>query len=474
MRNGFRKKGLFSKLFFSYSLIIAITFILTALVLSLWFRTYYKNERKKQLKSQAQYIIEASKQYFQGEITSDKVNNILEQIGRYVNTEIVVTDYSGYVFGTSNSINKNIFVGKHLIPSKDLEELRSLREIELEGTYGGAFKAPVYTYIIPIYDMGFEGAIIMSTPINEIQEPLNRVSIIIWSSAMLAFLLASIIIYYISHKIIINPLAEINNAAGKISKGEVQKRVTIYSNDEIGELARSFNIMADSLEEVDKNRKEFISNVSHELRSPITSIKGFIGGILDGVVPPEKENYYLSLTYDEIQRLIRLVNDLLDLSTIESGRLRLIMENLDINELIRLTVIKFETKIKDKNLKVDVCLEDDHLFAIGDRDRVLQIITNLIDNAIKYANENGRINIYTKRKGEKILVSIFNESPKINEEQLKHIFDRFYKADKSRTTKMSTGLGLSIVRSILTALGEDIWVNSSDNGVTFTFSLKKL
>ena len=232
--------------------------------------------------------------------------------------------------------------------------------------------------------------------------------------------------------------------------------------------------MADSIEEVEKNRREFISNVSHEIRSPITSIKGFIGGILDGVIPKEKENYYLSIAYEEIQRLTRLVNDLLDLSSIEAGKFSLKIEKLDINEIIRLTVIKSETRIKAKKLNVDVCFSEDKEYVAGDIDRLTQVVTNLLDNAIKYVNEGGNIKIASKTKGDKIHVSVFNDGPSIAKDEIKDIWDRFYKSDKSRTSKMSTGLGLPIIRSILTQLGEDIWLDNRDEGVAFIFTLKKV
>ena len=231
--------------------------------------------------------------------------------------------------------------------------------------------------------------------------------------------------------------------------------------------------MADSLAEVDKNRKEFISNVSHELRTPITSIKGFIGGILDGVIPKEKEEYYLKVTYEEIQRLTRLVNDILDLSAIESGKFSLKVKQIDVNELIRLCIIKFENKIKEKKLKVEIQLEGENLYAFGDKDRVNQVMINLLDNAVKYVHTGGEVKISSKSKGESVYVSIFNNGPNIDENDLKHIWDRFYRADKARASKTSTGLGLPIVRNILTQLGEDIWVeNISGTGVKFTFTLK--
>lgn len=473
MQGGFRKKGLFSKMFLTYIVIIAVSFVLTATVLSLWFQGYYLEQRKAQLKSESQFIMAAARQYLNQEISVERVNNILNQIGQYINTDIFVTDNYGYLYAVSNTKYEGM-IGKQII-TKDLEILRFGNDVDVQGNYDGKFKEKVHTFIIPIKDGGiFKGAIMMNTSINEINGPLKKVYVIIWLSVMFAIITSCIVIYYFSQRIIIKPLAQINMVSEKISKGEVDRRVQISSNDEIGELAKSFNYMADSLEAVDKNRRDFISNVSHEIRSPITSIKGFIGGILDGVIPEEKQKYYLALTFDEIQRLTRLVNDLLDLSAMESGQMKFKLEHIDINEVLRLSVLKFETKIKAKKLNVDVCFEGDSLLVLADKDRVIQVVTNLLDNAIKYVCEAGDMKIYTRKKGEKVLISIFNNGPSIPNEDIKHIWDRFYKVDKSRTSKVSSGLGLSIVTNILSQLGEDVWVeNKEGGGVTFTFSLKR-
>jgi signal transduction histidine kinase len=229
--------------------------------------------------------------------------------------------------------------------------------------------------------------------------------------------------------------------------------------------------MAESLELTDKNRRDFLSNISHELRSPITSIKGFIAGILDGIIPMDKEKYYLRIVYDEIQRLTRLVNDLLDLSAMESGKFSFRLTEMDINEIIRVCITRFETKINDKALKVNVTLEGDHLYIAGDRDRLIQVFTNLMDNAIKHCPDNGHIDVHTRIKGRKVYVSVYNDGNKISDEDIKYIWDRFYKSDKSRTNKVSTGLGLPIARNIITQFGEDIWVENKGQGVMFVFTL---
>lgn len=469
------RKSLFSKLLATFTVIISITFIMTASFLSYWFEEYYFDQRKGQLSTESQFISEAAIQYLQGNILTDKMSETLKNIGNYLSADIWLADSYGYIYAVSSDGYKNL-IGTQILTS-ELEKLRAGQTIEQKGVHRNIFKAPVHTYEIPIFsDEGiFKGAIIMNTSINELKEPLEKVYHIIWISVIFAIVISCIVIYYFSQRIIIKPLEQINHVADKISKGDVDKRVNIKSNDEIGELAKSFNSMADSLEEVEKNRREFISNVSHEIRSPITSIKGFIGGMLDGVIPNNKQNYYLSITYEEIQRLTRLVNDLLDLSAIESGQFRLRIEEIDINEIIRLCVIKFETKIKEKKLSVDVLMEDEKLLVAADRDRINQVVTNLIDNAIKYIGNGSNIKIISKTKGEKAFISVYDDGPNISEDDLKHIWDRFYKVDKSRTSKISTGLGLPIVRCILTQLGEDIWVdNKEPQGVMFTFTLRRI
>ncbi|MCI1944601.1 sensor histidine kinase [Clostridium luticellarii] len=470
------KKGLFSKLMAAFIAIIIVSFVMTAAFLSYWFEGYYFKQRESELLKESQFIKYKAIQYLDGNLTKDDINDTLTYIGNYLSADIWLVDNYGYVYSVSKSEHKKLIATSKQIVTSDLKELRENETVDKIENYSEIFTDPVHTFEVPIFsDKVFKGAIMMHTSINELKEPLKWVYKIIWASAVFAIVICCIVIYYLSQKIIIRPLERINYAADKISRGEVEKRVEIRSNDEIGELAKSFNSMADSLQKVEKNRREFISNVSHEIRSPITSIKGFIGGMIDGVIPLEKQNYYLTVTYSEIQRLTRLVNDLLDLSTIESGQLKLNIEKVDINEIIRLCVIKFETRINEKKLKVDVHLEDDKLYVAADKDRITQVVTNLVDNAVKYVNENGNIKIFTKIKGEKVFTSIYNDGSSISQSDMKYIWDRFYKMDKSRTSKISTGLGLPIVRSILTQLGEDIWAeNKKPDGIMFTFTLKRV
>lgn len=468
------KDSLVSKMIITFTAIIAISYIIMATFLSVWFKRYYLNQRKESLDNLATVINNSASRYLYNQQGTNKLEKELSYAAAGVDADIILADNLGIVYAVSSEEYDKLKY--KVLNIKQMDELRFGSTIELENATIEPFDKHSYIYMKPMFQgSNFKGIILMRTPIEVTQSPLNKVYVIIWGCAMVAIVISSIIIYYFSQKILIKPLANMNYVARKISKGEVEKRADIESNDEIGELAKSFNIMADSLQRVEMNRREFMSNVSHELRSPITSIKGFIGGILDGVIPKDKENYYLRIAYEEIQRLTRLVNDLLDLSAMESGKFSLNINEVDLNEIIKLCVIKFEQKIKEKSLNVDVIFDEEHIYVMGDRDRLIQVVTNILDNSLKYVLDNGKIIITSKIKSKKVYVSIFNDGPIIQNQHISHIWERFYKDDKSRTSKVSTGLGLPIVRNILTQLGEDIWVENKGKelGVEFTFTLTR-
>ncbi|GFP77962.1 sensor histidine kinase [Clostridium fungisolvens] len=470
-----KRNSLVSKLLGTFTLIIAGCLVIIAIVLSFWFENYHFNQKKQQLDIQASLIAKEKAKFDDEEITFNDLEKFVNYSGQSIKSDILVTDLWGIVKAYSE--DKSSLMRMQVIDSKNLNELKNGISIEVRNTDNKMLGESQYIYYKPImYGDTFAGAIVMITPLEQIKGQLKQVYAIIWITVLIALILSSIIIYYVCNRMLIIPLAKINIGAKRLAKGDIENRVYINSKDEIGELADSFNIMAESLEEVEKNRREFISNVSHELRSPITSIKGFIAGILDGIIPIDKEKYYLGIAYEEIQRLTRLINDLLDLSAMEAGKLKLNVSEININEIIKHCTISLEQKIKEKKLKVDVVLEGQNLNVAGDKDRIIQVVNNLIDNAIKYCNESGNVKITTRSKGSKALISVYNDGPMLSEKEKAYIWDRFYKSDKSRTNKISTGLGLPIVRHILSLHGEDIWVENkaSDKGVVFTFSLKKV
>ncbi|WP_297633789.1 HAMP domain-containing sensor histidine kinase [uncultured Clostridium sp.] len=471
-----KKNSLVYKLIITFTLILAAISILVAGTLSIWFKGYYFNQKKEQFNSQSAIIENAAITYLAADTHAhlSTLKNVMDFVSKSINADILITDQIGYTYAVSSITHEDYKFSNLDIPQKEMDILKSGKSIVYNNIAGN--NGNEYVYLKPVFKGNyFSGIIVMITPLNSINASLIKAIETIWATAIIGVIIGAIIVYFYGKRRLIEPLDKINNAVRRLARGEVNEKIDMERNDEIGELANSFNVMAESLKTVDENRRAFISNVSHELRSPITSIKGFISGILDGVIPRDKEGYYLKIVYDETERLSRLINDLLDISSMEAGKVKLTIQELDINSLIKLCVAKFEGKIKDAGVDMDVTLEMAHQYVYADNDKIIQVLTNLIDNAIKYGNENGHIKIDTKSKGDKLYVSIYNEGPTLTQEQLVKIWDRFYKADISRTNKVSTGLGLPIVRLILTEHGEDIWVeNFKDKGVVFTFTLKKV
>ena len=466
-----KKNSIVRKLIITFSSITGGLLILVGLVLSVGFYRLSHDELVDTLNKQLDVVSEAVGSYLNYQDgTYDEVNRLLKIACLTNDMDGIVVDRLGYVYMVSSNEYSslkytNIDITNFKMPTDGNIVYKKILIKDSDNSKVGAFIKPIYS------NKQLDGYIIMvdNEPINE-----KRTILIIWISIILAVIVAGAIVKYFAKLLVVEPIEDINNAAKRLAKGNVQERVKVVGKNEIGELAESFNRMAQSIEQSDNIRKEFISNVSHELRSPITSIKGFIGGILDGVIPRDKENYYLKIVYDEIDRLARLVNDLLDISAMESGKFNLHISEFDINQTISLCILNLENKIQTKGLNVKAIFHEKRCFAIGDRDRILQVMTNLLENAIKYSEDNGQIEVNISTKGEKIFVSIFNSGDILSENDLNNIWDRFYKSDKSRTNKVSTGLGLPIVRLILSQHNQDIWVeNVEDKGVRFIFTLQR-
>ena len=292
-------------------------------------------------------------------------------------------------------------------------------------------------------------------------------------STLVSILISSALALIYSRRLS-KPMKEMSKAAKEISQGKFTKKIDIKSKDEIGDLAASFNIMVQELEDIESMRSSFIANVSHELRTPMTSIQGFIEGILDGTIPKEKEKAYLVIVRDETARLSRLINDLMHLSQMEAGEILPKCSEFDINETIRLSVISLENQISRKGINIEANFINEKTFVRSDIDMFQRIVLNLLHNAVKYSPENGRIVISTELKKSKVFVSIADNGPGISEDDIVRIWDRFYKSDKSRgKDKSGAGLGLAIVKGLINSLGESIWVNSTpDIGTEFTFTLE--
>ena len=270
-----------------------------------------------------------------------------------------------------------------------------------------------------------------------------------------------IVVYFITEKIV-SPIKQMTYATRDFAKGKFDVKTPVVGEDEIAELAVAFNSMADSLANYEYTRSSFLANVSHDLRTPMTSIAGFIDGILEGAIPPEKQPYYLEIIGQEVKRLSRLVNSLLDISRMEAGNRKFEKTPFDICEMARIILLSFESKIDAKHLDVEFDAPEDRLMVYSDKDAINQVLYNICDNAVKFSKEGGKYRITIKEESAKVKVCVYNEGEGIPNEDLPYVFDRFYKSDKSRgLDKTGVGLGLYICRTIMDNLGEDISVEGS-------------
>ena len=465
------KNSLLYRMITSFTTILAVILVINSIFLTFVYKNSFYNEKFELISKESDILIDV----ITDNIDENNISKVKEKIYEFnhlTGIDVGICDSNNLLYVSTEGFGKIVVDNKVNIDNKYLSKLKKAQVLKYgELVQNNGKNRDVY--LEPIINNGkYIGIIAMTLSNNE--NTLFKAYKIIWISTLITLLIALIFINYFTKRQLIYPLKEIYLVANKLARGDVNQRIAVKSTDEIGELAKSFNLMAESLEAVDSNRRDFISNVSHELRSPITSMKGFIAGMLDGVIPKDKENYYLKLVYDEINRLSRLVNDLLDISSMEVGKFKLTIMEVDINEIVKRCLLNLESKVNSAGIRINVTLENEHLYVYADSDRIMQVLTNLLDNAIKYGKEDGVIDVSTRIKGPKVHISVYNSGPQMTEEEMPHVWDRFYKSDKSRTNKESTGLGLPIVRLIMTQHKEDVWVRNEREGVVFTFTLAKV
>ena len=414
---------------------------------------------------------------FLTDASDTSVESVLSAISTYSDQlTILISDTNGQIIlhitgnsvsrPTSSEIPSEVFSdfssGKH--------DIRQLRSIE------GLFEKSHIINSLPIHfapigeTIGYLFVCAEGHTVTELGEVMIKTILI---SSLWVVVAALIAVYVITDKII-EPLKYMRRAARSFASGDFSVRVPVKGKDEVAELATAFNNMATSLEAAEKMRNSFMASVSHDLRTPMTTIAGFIDGILDGAIPPEKHEYYLNIIAVEVRRLSRLVSQLLDISRIEAGDRKFNFERFDVCEMARQILISFEQKIDKKRLDVEFECDSDNMFAYADRDAIYQITYNLCDNAVKFSSEGGKLSISIKAADKhKINVCVYNEGQGIPPEDLPYVFERFYKGDKSRgLDKTGVGLGLYISKTIIDAHKETIFVESeSGKYCRFVFTL---
>ena len=401
------------------------------------------------------------------------------------NLVIFVSDGEGNVKLAGGSADAIFYAGDDRIlgegeelsySAEIVEQLCSSGEVKRNDTLDGFFPDKHRVFIQPILSSSEKmvGSVMASTTSTDMDNLLASMIKTIIMSTLWLMLATLIAVYFITERFV-SPLRAMSRAAREFAAGRFDVRVPVSGNDEVAELAVAFNNMANSLQHSDETRRLFLANVSHDLRTPMTTISGFIDSIIDGAIPQDKIPYYLEVIASEVRRLSRLVSSLLDITKIQAGERKFNKAPFDICEMAREIIISSEQRLSDKKLDVQFDADRDNMYVSADRDAIHQVLYNLCDNAIKFSDEGGQYIVSIKEERGKVRISVYNEGAGISPDDIPYVFDRFYKSDRSRgLDKTGVGLGLYISRTIIEAHNEKISVESEHGKwCRFTFTLAK-
>ena len=485
-------KSSFSKYLTAFVIIILVSFLMLSGIITSMIRTHVTSDKEIKLQNSCQIIaknfesdaVEAIDSYIQSHALS--IQTLAQLVKADYDFNVLITDETGRVilstYKTESQGLPSIYEEDNLgnVTIGDFWTEESNENVEylayrgkLKGINNGSDKCIAYGKSIVTYGEVRGYVFTIASSIKE-DVLINVARKTVINSSIWVMLAAVIAAYFITERIV-HPLKKMTKAAKSFAKGDFSERIAVNGHDEVSELATAFNNMAESLENLESMRNSFLANVSHDLRTPMTTISGFIDGIISGAIPEEQHEHYLGVISAEVHRLSRLVNQLLDISRLESGDRKFNFTDFDVAEVSRLILLSFEQKIDQKHLDVEFFAEEDAMSVNADKDAIYQIVYNLCHNAIKFSADGGKfaINI-TRIAGKKIKVSIYDQGQIISAEDAKHIFDRFYKTDKSRgLDKSGVGLGLYICKTIIDAHGEIIRHEPHDDGCEFWFTLKE-
>jgi len=471
-------KSIFVKYISIFMAIIIVCFFLLAVIVGSTVVSYSTDARKTEIQKAADESIDIIYSFmeiidkdFESVITdhNSEIRRFFSMQSKNSEIDLFITDTKGRIIISNNKLLE----GASLPPNVVQDVMNNANHHKMSDL-GGFFDSSHLNVIYRLQeDKDIIGTFIVSsetTMINDLLEKIAKTAAV----TMLWVLLAALITVYVLSEKITKPLKEMSRAAKLIAQGNFDVRVPVRGKDEIAELSTAFNNMTGSCGRLEEMRKTFLANVSHDLRTPMTSIAGFIDGILDGTIPPERHKHYLQIISNEIRRLSRLVNSLLDISKMQAGEKKLIKTNFDICELARQVIISLEKPFEKKELDVQIDFEFDSIKVFSDSDAIYQVLFNLCDNAIKFSDQGGTFKLSIKQKSEKVYVSVFNTGTGIEKEDLPYVFERFYKSDRSRgLDKSGAGLGLFIVKTIVEGSGEEIWVKSEyGKNCEFIFSIE--
>ena len=472
--NNSKRKNIFTKYFTVISFIVFICLAVVGTFLLFFISDYWQKEKAELLSENAKSISQSMSSLIESEtIEADRMQTYLlmyhsmRLISAAIDADIFICDTTGSVVVCGDSADYTHLVqdcpihGDMQISESVLSSNLTKGQAEMI-TLGGVYSTPHLTVGETVMFHGKPVAYVFATQSNSASVRPYMLDILkmFLFSALFSLIIAFIAVYVLTYNMV-KPLRDMSKATKAFSKGDFTYRVKVRGNDELSDLSEAFNTMAKSLGVLEASRRSFVANVSHELKTPMTTIGGFIDGILDGTIPPEKEEYYLKKVSDEIRRLSRLVMTMLNMSKIEAGELKIKPSRFDISKRIFQVLIAFEQNIDKKHIEIQGLDSMESVFVEADEDMIHQVIYNLVDNAVKFTPENGYIAVSALSSSGKVFVRIRNSGEGIASEEVSRIFERFYKVDKSRSIDVKgAGLGLYIVKSIIDMHGGQITASS--------------
>ena len=462
-------RSLYSKFILGYLIFGLLGFITIATFSSKMTRDYLVRYQADAMYDEANIIASSCSTMYPGtRLDSEEVTSQIRALSKDLRAEIWVVNRQGTVVMDSQGSSRVQTTITNFDPTAVGNRSYSM------GNYYGLFKEDVLSVSAPITgNYNTYGYVLIHLPLSQITQSQNDILNILYITSAIVFALSLIILLVFTQTVYL-PLRKITYGANEYAAGNLDYRIEVKTHDEVGYLANTLNYMSDELNKMEEYQKNFIANVSHDYRSPLTSIKGYLEAILDGTIPSEMYEKYISRVISETDRLHKLTESMLTLNSLDAKGY-LSRTNFDINRVIKDTAASFEGTCDAKNISFELTFSDSIQMVFADLGKIQQVLYNLIDNAIKFSHHNSTIYIQASGRYEKIFVSVKDTGIGIPKDSQKKIWERFYKTDLSRgKDKKGTGLGLSIVKEIIQSHGENIDVVSTEGvGTEFIFSLPR-
>ncbi|MBQ8752263.1 MAG: HAMP domain-containing histidine kinase [Clostridia bacterium] len=463
-------KSIFTKYFSLFSIVLVSAVVLLGSSQTLFSYRYWSAEKEAALSENAAQVAAIAAAGVQVDISGQY--QLSRSVEPYLSALTGLTDSNALIVSSDGTIllsatSSEVKPTNTTIPSSLLTALRGLTQKGQTIAFPPAIMREVYedsqyTVACPIVADRVIGYALVSTSAQALSDFMWNNLKIFFLSALMVILLTFLVSYVTTDRLV-RPLRQMAAAVRGFATGDFSARIPVRGKDEIAELAVSLNAMAVSLSSEEEMRRSFVANVSHELKTPMTTIAGFIDGILDGTIPENRRDHYLKVVSDEVKRLSRLVKSMLDLSRIDAGQLKLNPVSFDLTETVGNALFSFEQRIVERDITIEGLEDCPRMPVCGDYDLLGQVVYNLLDNATKFTDPGGTIRITLRHADRRIYCTVWNTGMGIPAHELPRIFERFYKTDKSRgLDKNGVGLGLYIVQNVIHLHNGEITVRSAE------------